>query len=45
MSLAEAGRGDDPRGYRGEFIRLVEAARDIKLLEMEAEEFWPGRWR
>ena len=45
VSLAEAGRGDDPRGYRGEFIRLVEASRDLKLLEMEAEEFWPGRWR
>ena len=45
VTLAEAGRGDDPRGYRGEFIRLVETARDIKLLEMEAEEFWPGRWR
>ena len=45
VSLAEAGKGDDPRGYRGEFIRLVEASRDLKLLEMEAEEFWPDRWR
>ena len=45
VSLAEAGRGDDPRGYRGEFIRLVEASRDLKLLEMEAEEFRPDRWR
>ncbi|MXX35483.1 MAG: DUF3520 domain-containing protein [Gemmatimonadetes bacterium] len=45
VSLAEAGRGDDPRGYRGEFIRLVEASRDLKLLEMEAEEFGPDRWR
>ncbi len=45
VSLAEAGRGDDPRGYRGEFIRLVEASRDLKLLEMEAEEFWPDRRR
>ncbi len=45
VSLAEAGRGDDPRGYRGEFIRLVEASRDLKLLEMEAEEFRPERWR
>ena len=45
VSLAEQARGDDPRGYRGEFIRLVEAARDIKLLDMEAEEFWPDRWR
>ena len=45
VSLAEQARGDDPRGYRGEFIRLVEAARDIKLLDMEAEEFGPDRWR
>ena len=45
VSLAEGSRGDDPRGYRGEFIRLVEASRDLKLLEMEAEEFWPDRWR
>ena len=33
VRLAEKGRGDDPRGYRGEFIRLVEAARDLRLLE------------
>ena len=45
VSLAEGSRGDDPRGYRGEFIRLVEASRDLKLLEMEAEEFRPDRWR
>ena len=45
VGLAEAGRGDDPRGYRGEFIRLVETARDIKLLEMEEEEFRGWRWR
>ncbi len=45
VSLAEAGRGDDPRGYRGEFIRLVETARDIKLLEMEEEEFRGWRRR
>ena len=45
VSLAERSRGDDPRGYRGEFIRLVEASRDLKLLEMEAEEFRPDRWR
>ena len=45
VSLAEAGRGDDPRGYRGEFIRLVETARDIKLLEMEEQEFRGWRWR
>ena len=45
VSLAEGSRGGDPRGYRGEFIRLVEVARDIKLLDMEAVESWPGRWR
>ena len=33
VRLAEKGRGDDPRGYRGEFIRLVEATRDLRLLE------------
>ena len=32
VSLAEGSRGDDQRGYRGEFIRLVEAARDLRLL-------------
>ena len=33
VGLAENSRGDDPRGYRGEFIRLVEAARDLGLLK------------
>ena len=36
--LAERGRGDDPRGYRGEFIRLVETVRDLDLLGTAAEE-------
>ena len=31
VQLAEQGKGDDPRGYRGEFIRLVEATRDLGL--------------
>ena len=35
VRLAEKGKGDDPRGYRGEFIRLVEATRDLGLLERE----------
>ena len=35
VRLAEKGKGDDPRGYRGEFIRLVEATRDLALLERE----------
>ena len=38
IALAERGRGDDPRGYRGEFIRLVEAVRDLDLLGTAAEE-------
>ena len=38
ISLAERGRGDDPRGYRGEFIRLVETVRDLDLLGSAAEE-------
>ena len=33
VTLAEKGKGADPRGYRGEFIRLVEAARDLRLLK------------
>ena len=37
VGLAERGRGDDPRGYRGEFIRLVEAVRDLGLLEAETD--------
>ena len=38
IGLAELGRGTDPRGYRGEFIRLVETARDLKLLGTAAIE-------
>jgi Ca-activated chloride channel family protein len=37
VTLAENGKGDDPRGYRGEFIRLVEAVRDLGLLEIVDE--------
>ena len=37
VMLAEKSRGEDPRGYRGEFIRLVEAVRDLGLLEAEDE--------
>ena len=37
IRLAARGRGDDARGYRGEFIRLVEAARDLDLLGSGAE--------
>ena len=38
VKLAEQGKGDDPRGYRGEFIRLVEAARDLGLLKAGMDE-------
>ncbi len=39
VGLAEKSRGDDPRGYRGEFIRLVEATRDLGLLRRETDGF------
>ena len=35
VNLADGSRGDDPRGYRGEFIRLVEATRDLGLLKID----------
>ncbi len=38
VTLAEEGKGDDPRGYRGEFIRLVEATRDLRLLNAETDD-------
>ncbi|MDE2679665.1 MAG: von Willebrand factor type A domain-containing protein [Gemmatimonadota bacterium] len=37
VRLAERGKGNDPRGYRGEFIRLVEATRDLGLLMARGE--------
>ena len=37
VGLAEKGKGNDPRGYRGEFIRLVEATRDLRLLRADGE--------
>ncbi|MDE2763426.1 MAG: von Willebrand factor type A domain-containing protein [Gemmatimonadota bacterium] len=37
VRLAEKGKGEDPRGYRGEFIRLVEATRDLGLLRRETD--------
>ncbi|MYJ69478.1 MAG: DUF3520 domain-containing protein [Gemmatimonadetes bacterium] len=37
VRLAESGKGNDPRGYRGEFIRLVEATRDLGLLKGDGE--------
>ena len=30
LELARSGRGDDPEGYRAEFVRLVELARDLR---------------
>ncbi len=41
IGLAEEGRGDDPRGYRGEFIRLVEATRDLRLLDEADDDLDP----
>ena len=38
VKLAEKSRGDDPRGYRGEFIRLVESVRDLGLLRAKTDE-------
>ena len=38
VKLAEKSRGDDPRGYRGEFVRLVESVRDLGLLRVETDE-------
>jgi len=43
VRLAEEGKGDDPRGYRGEFIRLVEATRDLGLLKRETGVGGSGR--
>ena len=43
VRMAEKGKGNDPRGYRGQFIQLVEATRDLRLLDREVEE--QGRWR
>ncbi len=37
VRLAEKGKGEDSRGYRGEFIRLVEATRDLGLLRRETD--------
>ena len=30
ISLAQMGRGEDPEGYRGEFIKLVRTAETLK---------------
>lgn len=43
VRLAEKGKGHDPRGYRGEFIRLVEATRDLRLLTIEDDESGESR--
>ncbi|MDE2877253.1 MAG: von Willebrand factor type A domain-containing protein [Gemmatimonadota bacterium] len=37
VELAENGKGDDRRGYRGEFVRLVEVTRDLGLLRRETD--------
>ena len=33
IRLAGAGKGADPRGYRGEFVRIVETVRDLGMLD------------
>jgi Ca-activated chloride channel family protein len=33
--LARSGRGDDPEGYRAEFVRLVEASATLELLDRD----------
>ena len=43
VKLAEKGKGGDLRGYRGEFIRLVEATRDLGILKTKVEEFGESR--
>ncbi len=43
VRMAEKGKGDDPRGYRGEFIRLVETTRDLGLLRRKAAKRDPWR--
>ena len=35
IELANGARGDDPQGYRGEFVRLVQATRDLGLQREE----------
>jgi Ca-activated chloride channel family protein len=35
VELARSARGEDPDGYRHEFVRLVETTRDLGLLEQE----------
>ena len=42
LRLARNGKGNDPRGYRGEFIRLVEATRDLQLLKAKTDESGDG---
>ena len=35
VRLAKSGLGADEEGYRSEFVRLVETARSLELLDME----------
>lgn len=44
VAMADSGRGDDPRGYRGELVRLVETVRDLSLLDREPEQTKARRW-
>lgn len=45
IALAEKSLGADKRGYRGEFVRLVETVRDAGLLDKKPAEERRWRWR
>lgn len=43
IRLAGRSKGDDLRGYRGEFVRLAETVRDLRMLEPAGDERRDGR--
>ena len=43
IRLADRSKGDDPRGYRGEFVRLAETVRDLRMLEGAGDKRRDGR--
>lgn len=44
IRLAGASKGADPRGYRGEFVRIVETVRDLGMLDGEEGRENRERW-
>lgn len=44
IRLAGASKGADPRGYRGEFVRIVETVRDLGMLDGEEGGERRKRW-